>query len=126
MLHCTMYFNGAVMIFACWKVHFPSVNILKAGAILTGLVFNEIICKNIDCARRWGLTPPCRARCTGINLWRIPWCILQTLSVKPFFSGCTFDPSSKTQNQETKILVCLVWKFVMLSILNIVFLKKQL
>jgi len=29
------------MVFACWKVHFPSVNILKAGAILTGLVFNE-------------------------------------------------------------------------------------
>ena len=42
-----MYFNGTVMVFACWKVHFPSVNILKAGAILTGLVFNEKICKNI-------------------------------------------------------------------------------
>ena len=65
MLHCTMYFNGAVMVFACWKVPFPSVNILEAGAILTGLVFNEKICKKIYWARRWGLTPPCRARCQG-------------------------------------------------------------
>ena len=52
-MHC----NEAVMVFACWKVHFPSVNILKAGAILAGLVFNETICKNIYGARRWGLTP---------------------------------------------------------------------
>ena len=52
-MHC----NVAVMVFACWKVHFPSVNISKAGAILAGLVFNEIICKNIYGARRWGLTP---------------------------------------------------------------------
>ena len=57
-----MYFNGVVMVFACWKVHFPSVNILKAGAILTGLVFNEKICKNIYGVRQWGLTPPGRAR----------------------------------------------------------------
>ena len=52
-MHC----NGVVMVFACWKVHFPSVNVLNAGAILAGLVFNEIICRNIYWAWQWGLTP---------------------------------------------------------------------
>ena len=47
-MHC----NGVVMVFACLKVPFPPVNILKAGAILTSLVFNEIIYKNIFWVRR--------------------------------------------------------------------------
>ena len=36
-LHNALQCNGVEMVFACRKVHFPSVDITKAGAILTGL-----------------------------------------------------------------------------------------